>query len=71
MAHDPDKSEFESIGPVLRIPEINQYKPPEIDPSILNIRPLEKIESTLDDISKNLKEQTKLLSEILKELKTK
>lgn len=68
MERDPNKIKFESVG----LPKIDQWKPPELDSSFLqNIRPLEKIESTLDEISKDLKEQNKLLSEILKRLETK
>lgn len=50
---------------------IEEYKQPQIDSSTLkNIGPLE-IVSTVDEISNELKEQTKLLNEILKEIKTK
>lgn len=70
MPNDPKIPEIKSAKPTLSV--IEPYTTPSIDPALLeNIRPLEKIESTLEEISSNLKEQNELLIEILNELKKK
>lgn len=69
MAHDPNKiPKFEYIP--AKFPE-SYRRDPEDFKAPEPIRPFADIESILDEISNELKEQTKLLNEILKELKKK